>query len=158
MQESWSLTTVIAAYGAVVSTLVALWNGWHQWQQRGRLRCTFELNFQYPKTEVGIRIANIGARPITVRYIKARDQWQRLWGRARVVCLRGEYEDTFGVVRLPHVLAPEDSVVVDEPEHGWQLRRCTRLWIEDQAGHVWPVERAELNRGRDLEARAAELG
>ena len=35
MQESWSLTTVIALYGAVVSTLVALWNGWHQWRERG---------------------------------------------------------------------------------------------------------------------------
>lgn len=94
MTESWSLTTVIAAYGAVVSTLVALWNGWYQWQERGRLRCNFELKYHsaLPDALLSLRIANVGSRPITVRYIKARRRGRRPWRRGSVVHRLGEDE------------------------------------------------------------------
>jgi hypothetical protein len=156
---AWPLTSLLAIYGAVLSTVVFGWNAWRQWRETGRLWCTFEL--QYISAEnpfLRLRIANVGTRPITVVRIEARERGRSPWQRGRVLRLVGDDPGLDPDDPLPQVLAPAEEMTVGEPGADWRLQSRSSVWVEDRERRQWRIRRAALKHGQELEAWLAKQG
>ncbi len=75
-QESWSTTTILAIYGAVLSTIVMIWNIIREITNRGRLRVTVTLAEIFSAgvgriatDKLWYKVTNVGRQPIWLSQI-----------------------------------------------------------------------------------------
>lgn len=75
-QDSSMVTTIVAVYGAAVSTLVAAWNIFREVTNRGRLRVSVNIAEMYQPgvgriaaDKLWYKVTNVGRRPIHLTQI-----------------------------------------------------------------------------------------
>lgn len=135
------LTTVLATYGAIVSTGAVLWNIYRDLADQGRLRVHCFIGFIVAPgigtdgtKRLFFNVTNVGRRPIMVTQVGG--------GLGKDHFLVKPHDD-----RLPRMLAPGEYLHewVDDPLS--TLNQETKfLGAWDSTGGIWKVDRRTLKR------------
>jgi len=148
--EMDALTTFLAVWGAIVSTVVIIWNIRRDLVDRGRLRVTCYFGQlrsgvepEDPRTYLFYHVTNTGRRPVVVTHIGGAIRKDRHF----MINPRGQ---------MPRTLQPgeyfleysHDLSVLDESPQS--------LWAIDSVGKHWAVPRKQMRQLlRDRKENAA---
>ena len=162
-----TLTTILALWGAVLSTFLAIWNIYKDIRDRGNVRVEAELSeWDEPdddtgelvvKYEVEIILTNIGRRPAIVRSIGVGREsglllfiWRRLPPRLRLNQKppKGYFEAIFNDDgRLPKRLEPGDFISIKRDNLKFlEGSEYSVLFATDSLGHYYFLRKAGWER------------
>jgi hypothetical protein len=150
--RAFAVTTFLAIWGALLSTVLAAWNIYKDIRDRGNIRVeaylteweekdeeTGKLDTKY---EVEITLTNIGRRPVIVTSIGVRRDSRRLKSR-------GFSEMYFDVRILPKSLDPGEFVSIERDKLFFLVdSEYDRLFARDSLGRYYFLPKAELDRMR----------
>jgi hypothetical protein len=133
-----TLTTILAVWGAIVSTSVALWNIRRDLLDRGRLHILCYIGVTRglsPDEDAGRRlvyhVTNTGRRPIVVTHLGG-------------AFTKGEHFMVPTAVPLPRMLQPGEYLVEYTQDLSMLERSPQALWAIDSLQRYWKIPRRHL--------------
>ena len=133
------MTTFLAIWGAVVSTIAILWNIYRDWADRGRLRvlCYFGKFVgdtpPDPRTHLAYHVTNVGRRAVVVTHVGGAIKKDRHF----MVNTRGPMPRTLQPGEYFVAYSHDLSILDDNPK---------ALWAIDSIGNYWKISRRALRQ------------
>lgn len=133
-----SSTTVLAVWGAVVSTIALVWHILRDIADRGRVSVKCYLGRYVGgiqtdlRTHLIYRVTNVGRRPVNVTHIGG--------------AIQENEHFMLNIRTLPRTLQPGEYIVESSSDLSILDQRPKALWAIDSLGKHWKISRRNLRR------------